>query len=155
MRGFVVEVCALIGLIVGIWAGTHFNGRVAQWIGLDPDQEVLSFIITLVGVLVLVHLLARAITKALDLAQLGLPNKIAGIVFGVVRSAFVISVLLNIAFAKEQASWTPSEKTREGSRLYEPLRAFAPMIVPALKETKWVKKAIEQVNAEVEEATNE
>jgi hypothetical protein len=33
---------------------------------------------------------------------------------------------------------------------FAPLRAFAPIIVPALGETTWVKQAIDQVKEEVE-----
>ncbi len=152
MRGFIVETCSLLGLIIGIWAGVHLNTRVAGWLGLDPHKEALSFLITLIGVIVLVHLLGRALTKAIDMAQLGLPNKVAGVFFGMLRSAFVISVLLNILMAHERGSAMIPKETREGSKLYEPLSAFAPLIVPALRGTKWVKRAIEEVKTEVGKA---
>lgn len=148
-RGFIIEICSLLGLVIGIWAGVHLNNRAAEWIGLDPDQEVLTFIVVFLAVLVLAHLIGKGLTKVIDIAQLGLPNKLAGVLFGMVRSAFVLSVLLNILFAKEAASWTPNEETREGSTLYEPLREFAPMIIPALKETKWIRKAINEMKVKV------
>lgn len=153
-RGFIIEACSLLGLVVGIWAGVHLNTRAAQWIGLDPGQEVLSFIIVFLAVLIGAHLIGKALTKVIDIAQLSLPNKLAGVVFGIVRSAFVLSVLLNILFAKEAAAWTPKQVPREGSALYEPLRAFAPMILPALGETKWVKRAVEEMKARMEKATS-
>lgn len=144
MRGLVVEVCALLGLVLGLWAAVHFNTRVAGWAGLDPDQEVLSFIVTFVGVLLLVNLLGRAITAALDIAQLGLANKLAGTLFGMVRSAFVLSVLLNIAWANGERA-IPDARSRNKSRIYQPLRGFAPLLVPALGETKWMRHAWETV----------
>ena len=153
-RGFIVEVCTLLGLVIGIWAGVHLNERAAQWMGLDPDQAVISFIVVFLAVLVGAHLIGKGLTKVIDVAQLGLPNKLAGVLFGALRSAFVLSVVLNILFAKEAAAWTPNKETREGSVLYEPLRAFAPLILPALGETKWVRKAIDEVEREVTDAVD-
>lgn len=145
MRGFVVEICALIGLVLGLWAAVHFNNKVAQWIGLDTDQEVLAFIVTFFGVLLAVNLLGRAITKALDLAMLGTANKLAGTLFGMVRSAFMLSVLLNIAWANSGDRAIPDHRTRNESRSYRPLLGFAPLLVPALGETKWMRSAWEAV----------
>ena len=67
----------------------------------------------------------------------------------------VLSVLLNILFAKEAATWTPDKATREGSALYSPIRAFAPMIVPALGKTKWVRKAVDRVQEEMRTAAED
>ncbi|MBK9760944.1 MAG: CvpA family protein [Flavobacteriales bacterium] len=149
MRGFIVEVCSLVGLVLGIWGGIHLNDKVAQLLGMDPAKEALSFLATLAIIMLLVHLIGRMLTTAVDAAQLSLPNKLGGTLFGLVRKAFVLSVLLNIAFATRDSTWVPSVGTQQASVLFSPLRAFAPMVVPALKETKWVKGAIEKVKAEV------
>lgn len=152
MRGFVVEVASLLAVIGGIWVAAHYNGRVAAWIGMDASHEVLTFIITFLLVLVVVHLLAKVITKAMDLVMLGLPNKVAGTLFGALRAAFILSVLLNILMARAELAGTVSPTTLEGSRLYAPLRAFAPMIVPALGETKWVQQALDALKEREEKA---
>lgn len=148
-RGFIVEVCALLGIVVGIWVATRFSANVADWIGLDASKEVLAFIITFIGVLVLVYLLARALTALIDLAQLGLPNKVAGVVFGTLRGAFVLSVLLNVLMARAELAHAAPKKLLEGSVMYAPLRSFAPFFIPALKESKWVKRALEELQQEV------
>jgi membrane protein required for colicin V production len=155
MRGFIVEVCSLVGLVLGIWGGIHLNDRVAQALGMDPQKEALSFLVTLGIIVLLVHLLGRLVTKAVDAAQLGIPNKLAGAALGALRKAFVLSVLLNIAFAKHESSWAPSLGTQRASGLFAPLRAFAPTLVPAIGESKWVKQAIETVKGEVGKVTGE
>lgn len=155
MRGFIVELCGLVGLVLGIWAGTHFSDRVAEWLGLDGASEVVPFLVTFLGVLVLVQLLARAITKAMDLAELSLPNKVAGVIFGVVRKAFVLSVVLKILLAREQAGWPPHEAVRESSSLYGPIQGFAPLVVPALKRTKWIKRALDELPSELRKPVTE
>jgi len=154
-HGFIRELASLVAWVVGVWAAIHLNDKVGGWIGLDPEQEAVSFLVTFLIVLAGVQLLGRAMTLAVDVAQLSLPNQLAGLVFAVVRKAFVLSVLLNILFAKEAASWTPDKATRDGSVLYAPVRAFAPLVVPALGETKWVRKAIDRAQEEVLEGMGE
>jgi membrane protein required for colicin V production len=151
-RGFVVEVCTLLAWMLGIWAAIHLSGRVGAWAGLGADRQMLAFGITFLIVLVGVHFLARAITKAIDLAQLSLPNKVMGVVFGAVRSAFVLSVVLNVLHASPAASGKLDEAS-EGSALYGPVRSFAPLIIPALKQTKWVDRLMDDVQKEMDKAT--
>ncbi len=150
IRGFIVELAGLVALVLGIWGGIHLNDQVAVWLGLDPSKEALTFLVTMALIMLAVHLMGRLITKLVDAAQLGIPNKLAGMALGVFRKAFVISVLLNIAFAKQESVWAPSLGTQKESTFFAPLRAFAPIILPALGEAKWVKQAIDQVKEEVE-----
>jgi membrane protein required for colicin V production len=148
-RGFVVELAALVALVLGIWAGTHLNERVGAAIGLDKDQVVIAFVITFLLVLVGVHLLARFLTTLVDLAQLSLPNKVAGIGFGMVRAAFSLSIALNLLLGYTGKTMPPQDVC-EASVLYTPVQAFAPVIIPALGETKWVKDAVERAKDEAE-----
>ena len=142
-RGFVVEIASLVAVILGIWVASRYNARVAAWVGMDAQHEVISFIVTFIGVLIVVHLMAKVITRAMDLAMLGLPNKVAGTFFGALRAAFVLSVALNILMARAEISGLVPQETLDGSTLYRPLRAFAPFIVPALGDTRWVQDAID------------
>jgi membrane protein required for colicin V production len=132
MRGLVVEVASLVGVVLGIWLAARYNHPVAAWLGLEQEREAIPFLIVLVGVLALVHLLAKLITGAMDLAMMGLPNKVAGLFFGALRTAFLLSVLLSLATAFGGVGGLVAPATLEGSRLYAPLRAFAPTVVPAL-----------------------
>jgi membrane protein required for colicin V production len=142
-HGFVVEIASLVAVILGIWTAARYNARVAAWIGLDAHHEVISFIITFIGVLILVHLLAKAVTKAMDMAMLGLPNKVAGTLFGALRAAFILSVALNILMARAEVSGIVTQQTLDASKLYRPLRALAPFIIPALGDSRWVQEAID------------
>lgn len=149
-RGFIIELSSLLALLLGIWAGVRLSERVGQAIGLEEDSTALAFLVTFVAVLILVHLLARALTKLIDIAQLGIPNKVAGIGFGMLRSAFTLSVLLNL-----MAGWSdgslPPEKARDGSRLHDPVMGFAPFVIPALGETKWVMESLRRLRDEAED----
>ncbi len=152
LRGLVRELAALVAWVLGVWAGLRFSHRAANWLELGPEQEAAGFLVVLLLVLVAVFLLGRLLTRLVDATALSVPNKVLGLVFGVVRKAFVLSVLLNILFATEGAAWTPDRGTREGSQLYAPLRAFAPLLVPALGETTWVRNALDRLELELREA---
>ena len=149
-RGFIVEAASLVALLAGIWAGVHLSDRVGAAIGLGADKTAIAFLVTFIAVLIGIHLLARAITKAIDLAQLGFPNKLAGVAFGVVRSAFTLSIMLNLLVGWSDGRMPPLN-VRAGSSLYEPVRAVAPLVIPALGETKWVMDAVERLRQEAKE----
>lgn len=150
MRGFIVEIASLLALVVGVWVAARYGKDLAEAVGLGADRETLAFLLTFVAVLVAVHLLARFLTTLIDLAQLGLPNKFAGLLFGALRAAFTLSIALNLL-----AGWSddglPPPDARNGSTLYGPLRAAAPTVIPALGETKWVKQALERATEEARE----
>lgn len=149
-RGFIVEVCSLLALVVGIWVAARFSLRFADAVGLGSDRETLAFLLTFLVVLVAVHLLARFLTTLIDIAQLGVPNKLAGTLFGALRSAFTLSILLNLLVGWSEDS-IPPQQVRDGSILHTPIRAFAPLVIPALGETKWVKDALDRVKQEAED----
>jgi membrane protein required for colicin V production len=151
LHGFIRELAGLLAWVVGIWAGIHLNDRMAGWLGLDPAQEALSFLVTFLLVLLAVHLLGRALTTAIDAAQLSLPNKVAGMAFALVRKAFVLSVLINLFAAWQTPRWSALREALDASVVAAPLRAFAPMVVPALGEAKWVGLTLERLEQELEE----
>ncbi|HQW04879.1 MAG: CvpA family protein [Flavobacteriales bacterium] len=146
-RGFIIEFASLVALVAGLWAGVHFSDRMIKALGLQVDSAAIAFLITFLIVLLGVHLLARALTKLIDIAQLSLPNKLAGVAFGVLRSAFGWSVLLNLVGS--YAADTLASAT-EGSRLYPPVVAMAPLVIPAVKESKWVQRTVDDIRDEVD-----
>lgn len=148
-RGFVIELASLVGLALGIWAGIHLSDRVNALLDLDVRNEAVAFVITFAIVLLCVHLLARMLTTVIDIAQLSLPNKLAGILFGVVRSAFVVSIVLNLALGVGKEGIIPAP-VRDGSVCYPLIRPFAPAVIPALGETKWVRAAVDRAEQELE-----
>lgn len=141
-RGFILELCGLIGLVLGIWGAIHFHHRLASWLGIQDRHEAISFLIAVLVILVAVHFLGVALTKVIEAAELSLPNKLGGTLLGAVRTAFTLSVLLNVLAAGSGRGLTPLTGPLQNAALAPALRSFAPAIIPELGETKWVKKAI-------------
>ena len=148
-RGFIIELASLVGLVLGIWAGIHLSDRVIEALDLEVKGAATAFLITLGLVLALVVLLGHLLTKAIDLASLSIPNKLAGIAFGVLRSTFTLSIALNLLHGFSGGAFPPAE-VREQSRLHAPLMILAPFVIPKLKETKWMEELKEEVERGVE-----
>lgn len=143
-RGFIVELVSLLAVIAGIWAGVHLSEQVAEATGVGRDNAALAFLVTFIAVVMGAHLLARFVTTLIDIAQLSLPNKLAGVLFGALRSVFMLSVTLNLVVGYSEGELPPAE-VRETSAIYAPVRACAPLLVPALEGTKWVERAVEEL----------
>lgn len=148
-RGFVIEVASLLGLVLGIWAGIHLSDRVIDALGLEVRGAAAAFLITFGLVLALVVVLGHLLTKAIDLAALSIPNKMAGIAFGVLRSAFTLSIALNLLHGWSAGALPPAD-VREQSRLHPDLMILAPFVVPKLNETKWMEELKQEVERSVD-----
>lgn len=147
-RGFIIELASLVGLVLGIWAGVRLSERVVDALSLEVKSAALAFLITLVLVMLLVMLIGHLLTKVIDFAQLSLPNKVSGIAFGVLRSAFTLSIALNLLHGWTEGSMPPVD-LREASHFHAPVSAFAPLVVPALNDAKWMERLKEEVENEL------
>jgi membrane protein required for colicin V production len=136
-KGFIVSLFDVIGLGLGVYGGIHFSDAFAEWlktefnIGIDwlPFS---AFLVTLLLILLVVHLLAKAITKALKLAMLGTVNKVGGAVFGLARSVLFLSLALLFIHPLNKKSQFVSDEALEASVLYTPIYLTATTVIPAL-----------------------
>ena len=63
-------------------------------------------------------------------------NKIGGAVFGALKFAMIMSVVIFMIDAVEQSYPMISFKTKEESLLYRPVGKIAPTLIPALNKSK-------------------
>lgn len=90
-RGLILAIFSFLSLWVGIFLAFKFTSVVAGWLGQrmtvsDRWLPILSFLLILIGVILLIRLGAKALESVLEVAQLGAFNRVAG--------AFLYSVLL-------------------------------------------------------------
>ena len=100
-RGFIIELASLVALIAGIWAAIHFSFFAADFLAGNFDMgpkyiPIVAFIITLVAVVVIVYMVGKIIEKFINIQAHGLLKKQAGLAFGIVKAAFVMSVIILI-----------------------------------------------------------
>ena len=134
-KGLVSEVVALAALILGIWGAIEFSYITTEFLTDNFNFEtkhlnLISFIITFIIIVILVHITGSAVNKLVKTAMLGFVNKLAGMAFGILRSALILSVLLLVFDKIDEDVEILSPSTKQESRLYTPLRNFAPSLFP-------------------------
>ena len=122
-KGFVKEVVSLLAVILALLAAEFFSGRlspaVSDWFNLSGKAAttlsyVLIFIITVVGAFVL----SRITDRVLRSISLGWLNSILGAVFGALKIAVVVSVLMNVFDALDSKFNFASPEKKEASLSY-------------------------------------
>ncbi|MFD0977372.1 CvpA family protein [Salinimicrobium gaetbulicola] len=157
-KGFLSELAGLVALIAGIYAAIHFSHYAFDFWELffDWDEKYLSIIAfasTFFIVVLLISLLGKVLTKMASLLALGLVNRILGGVFGTLKMAFLASLFF--MFLTNFGLFTVDEDTREDSLLYEPVRAFAPLFLPAILDEVREGDIFKTPSEEKEEETSE
>jgi len=147
VKGFFVELASIVSLILGIWAAVEFSDLVQQWLSKylnwsHDSIRLTAFILIFVVVVILVHLVATLTEKFVSAIALGIFSRLAGAVFGALKAAFVLSILMFVITKIENFTITIiPEKAKAESRFYGPIENIAPNIFPFLREEKETKPA--------------
>jgi membrane protein required for colicin V production len=136
-KGFVEELAGLVGLVLGIWIAIHFSDFVANFLTDTfhwsfKQLNIIAFIITFILVVVLVQIIGSVISKMVKAVHLGFLNRLAGVALGLAKGALILSVLLVVFDKINKDVHLISEETTNNSRMYEPVKNFAPGIFPFL-----------------------
>lgn len=133
-KGLIISLATLVALILGIWAGIRFNGVAAGFVGqiIHTDARFLpaiTFAVIFILIVVIIHLFGKMLEKLVDLVALGWVNKLLGGLFGIIKAALLLSVLLYLiaAFDRHEKLIKPSVK--EKSFLYKPVASIVPHLI--------------------------
>lgn len=134
-KGLIAEIASLAALILGIWGAIKFSYVTSEFLIENFDLKtdylnIISFVVTFIVIVILVHIVGNVVNKLVDTVMLGFVNKLAGLVFGILRSALILSILLVVFNKIDEDMEILSPETKENSRMYEPIRSFAPTIFP-------------------------
>lgn len=141
-KGLVYMIASLTALVLGILGAMRFHERMGDllnnWFEINPEHlNILSFAVTFILIVLLVHVAAFLVDKLIKAVALNFVNRLAGMVFGVLVTAFLISVILQPVAAANSKKAFISEETIQGSLLFIPLSKFAPTVFPYLKRTEF------------------
>jgi membrane protein required for colicin V production len=136
-RGFILQAASLAALVLGVYSAIKFSGFLAAYIiektSINGEYvPLIAFALIFLAIVILIHLLARLLEKLLEFIALSLVNRILGVLFNLVKYAFIIScVLVVINGFNRKTNFISREKIDE-SKLYVPLSVLAPFIFPYL-----------------------
>lgn len=140
MKGLFVEIASLLALIVGIYGAIHFSNYAAEYLATKVEWEeqyinLAAFAITFAIIVFVIGLAGKALTKLANFAALGLINKIAGAVFGLLKIALILSVILTV-FDRLESTIFIDEEDIEQSALYKPVKGFATLLFPKILDVE-------------------
>lgn len=136
-RGFFAELASLIAFVAGIYVAVYFSHILSDFLAarVSWDTQVvnlIAFAITFFIVAFLISLAGKFLTQLANLAMLGIINKLLGAVFGLLKVAFIVSVIMMFFGATDEEIDLVDEETLETSVLYWPVRAIAPSVLPSI-----------------------
>jgi membrane protein required for colicin V production len=152
----VKEVASLAALILGIWGAIKFSDFTADKLYVYFDLTgkyvgIISFMITFGIIVVVIHFIGVLLDKLLEAVALGFVNRLLGMIFGLIKSVLILSVIFVILNAiNASRPFLPKERI-EKSMLYNPISDIAPAIFPIIGKDRFyhnpdrVKKKPEQV----------
>jgi membrane protein required for colicin V production len=154
-KGLIVEAATIVAFSLGVWGGIHFSDFLArklrEWFGWQsPYLPLISFALVFLAIIVLIYFIAKLIQKAAEGAALSAVNKIGGAVFGALKFAMVMSIIIFMLDAVEESYPVLSLKTKEDSLLYIPVGKIAPTVIPALNKSKVAAMMPKAEDVEVE-----
>jgi membrane protein required for colicin V production len=134
-NGLITELASLAALIFGIWGAIQFSDITTELLIKYFDLKsnylnIISFAVTFVVIVILVHIVAGVINNMVDAGMLGITNKLAGMIFGILRSILFLSIVLMVFDKIDEDVKILPENVKERSRMYEPIKNVAPSIFP-------------------------
>ena len=94
-----VEIAGVIALFVGVLGAFKFTSSFANFIDplIDLDPKIIqgvSFLLLFIAIVYGISLLAKMLTKTLQLVALGFLNRLAGGLFGLIKWTVILCALL-------------------------------------------------------------
>ena len=133
--GLVAEVASIAALILGIWGAIHFSqittAKLVRYFNFQSEHmDIISFAVTFVIIVILVHIVAATVSKMFEPGVLGVFNKMGGVIVGLLRSLLFLSIMLMIFDRIDRDMHFIPENAKKESRMYESIRNLAPSIFP-------------------------
>lgn len=140
VKGLISEAASFIAFGLAVYGSLHFSDIVAtvisEWFEWESDYlQIIAFATTFLSIVIVVSIAARIIHKLAEGMALGGINKIGGALFGGLKFALMISLVIFVIDAIEKSYPMVSFETKNESLLYEPVGMLAPTIIPGLRNS--------------------
>lgn len=136
--GLIIEIAELAALVLGIWGAIHFSwwtaDKLAGWFDMNSSWTgVISFAVTFIVIVTVVYLVGKILDSVMKAISLGFINKTLGAVFGVLKTALILSVIfVFLNTIDEKKHFLPSA-TINNSFFYNPIADLVPSIFPVIE----------------------
>ncbi|MFZ0271553.1 MAG: CvpA family protein [Acidobacteriaceae bacterium] len=101
--GLVVEICSLIGLVLGLlvasWDYQKLTPWMGQWIHTPSLNQALSFIAIALGVMIVAGIAGRMVRWSVKSVGLGWADRLAGAAFGLIKGCALVTIAVMVIAA--------------------------------------------------------
>jgi len=134
-KGFIIQSCMIVALVLAIWGGFTFTGKLEPFMQQyfqmsDVVCHIISFIVVFLLILILVYISGYLVSKVVDFVALGMLNRLAGMAFGILTNALILSVLILLFERVNEKKQFIASETLGKSCLYQPIGKVGPAILP-------------------------
>ena len=138
-KGLIKQVISLAALFIGFfvakkWCLPFAEVLARQISGAQPSfTNALSFALIFLASILVLNLLGGLLTKIIKAATLGWANRLLGVVFALLSTAFILGIIVSL-FDTLNTKWEiVKSDTLDSSVVYTYLRDFGGRIFPFLK----------------------
>ncbi len=138
-NGLVKELCNLVGLVVGVILAVRFSGYIGTLIQENTSIEdkyipIIAFLIIFVVTTISAILIAKVLTKLLKIISLNWLNKIAGIVFSILKICVVLGGVFHIVLHINNDFMIVDPSIFQSSIAFEYLMKSFEFVFPTIKQ---------------------
>ena len=142
MKGLVIEITSIVAIILGVVGSRLWGAMFATWLLRQfawPESVcvVLAYALLFLGISILLHLVAKLLTKLFKKISLGWLNRLLGGVFGTLKWGIIVLVMVLCIHQLDKQFHFIQKDLKQQSVVY--------MQAAPLSEKMWVeiKKQIE------------
>ncbi len=153
--GFIKEAFGLVGIIGGIYVGSHYGQNIGEFINQNIFQiknpaalTFVGFLVTLTAFWLAMLLLGKLFAKLSSASGIGPIDKIAGFLFGAAKVFLILSVIV-FAVSNIEAAKNIVDKYTKNSLLFPLMEKTGSYIIKL--NPKEITQKVEEKTAEVQE----
>ena len=99
MKGLVIEITSIVAIILGVLGSRLWGAMFATWLLRQfawPESVcvVLAYALLFVGISILLHLVAKLLTKLFKKVSLGWINRLLGGLFGIIKWGIIVLAIV-------------------------------------------------------------
>ena len=99
MKGLVIEITSIVAIVLGILGSRLWGAMFATWLlrqfaWAESVCVVLAYVLLFLGISILLHLVAKLLTKLFKKISLGWLNRLLGGVFGTLKWGIIVLVMV-------------------------------------------------------------
>lgn len=141
LHGFVYEIANLGAFFIGLYFGFALTEKVAPHIAKVFDAgptfiHYISLFIVFLAIWIGMILLSKLFEGLINVAMLGIFNKLAGAIFGGTKFFLLLSLFIFFFHKVDSKYHWISPDTKAESTLYYPLLKTGPAVMPVLKNVE-------------------